>query len=94
MSISSQSLSIRLLSWKYMYVSLDGRVILLNFVLNVIPIFFLSYMKMSVNVWKKIVNIQRRFLWGGLKEESKISWVKWHVSPHRQVGVAPSFRGL
>lgn len=34
-------------------------------------------MKMPVKVWRKTVRIQRRFLWGGVKEDSKISWVSW-----------------
>lgn len=44
--------------------------ILLNSVLNVIHIFSPSFLKMSVTVWKKIVKIQRRFLWRGVKGES------------------------
>lgn len=50
---------------------------LINFLLNVIPIFFMSFLEMLVEVWKKLVQIQRRFLWGGVKGESKISWVSW-----------------
>lgn len=70
-------LSTMLLSWKHSYVSLGGRVILLNSVLNFIPIFFLSLLTMSAKVWKKMVKIQRRFLCGGVKGESKISCLKW-----------------
>lgn len=55
------------------YVSLGGRIVLLNSVLNSIPIFYLSFLKLSARVWRKIVIIQRQFLWGG----NKISWVKW-----------------
>lgn len=40
-------ISRRLLSLKYMYVSMDGRVILLTLVLNVIHIFYLSFYKDS-----------------------------------------------
>jgi hypothetical protein len=43
---------------------MGGRVVLLNSVLNSIPIFFLSYLKMPTKVWKLIVELQRRFLWG------------------------------
>jgi hypothetical protein len=32
---------------------------------------------MSVKVWKEVVKIQRKFLWSGLSNRSKISWVKW-----------------
>lgn len=52
-----------------------GNVVLLNYVLNVILIFYLSFLKMSVKVWRKIVQIQWGFLWGGAKANSKISWV-------------------
>jgi hypothetical protein len=58
-------------------VSLGGRVVLLNSVLSAIPIFYLSLFKMPVGGWKKIVRLQRRFLWGGAAGSSKISWVSW-----------------
>jgi hypothetical protein len=48
-------------------------------VLNAIPIFHLSFLKMLNQVWKKVVRIQREFLWGGVKGGRKISWVKWSV---------------
>lgn len=46
--------------WRHRYVSLGGRVVLLNFVPNVIHMSFLSFSKMFVKVWKKNVKIQRR----------------------------------
>lgn len=52
----------RLHSWKHKYVSLGGRMVLLNYVLNDIPIFFLSFLKMSVKVWKNLVRLQRSLL--------------------------------
>jgi hypothetical protein len=58
-------------------VSLGGWVVLLNYVLNSIPIFYLSFMKMPVKVWKKIVRLQQNFLWGGPKSAKKIAWVSW-----------------
>jgi hypothetical protein len=67
----------RLASWKNKYVSLGGRVVLLNSVLSAIPIFYLSLFKMPVGVWKKLVRMQRRFLWGGAAGNSKINWVRW-----------------
>jgi hypothetical protein len=59
-----QLLTNRLGSWGNKYVSLGGRVILLNSVLNVIPIFYMSVMKMPVTVWKKIVRLQREWING------------------------------
>ena len=72
-------LSSRLDSWGNRYVSLGGRVVLLNYVLNAIPIFYMSVMKMPVLVWKKIVRIQREFLWGGAKRSRSIPWVSWAI---------------
>ncbi|KAK2413278.1 hypothetical protein QL285_036006 [Trifolium repens] len=69
----------RLGSWGNKYVSLGGRIVLINAVLNAIPIFYLSYMKMPLKVWKELVKIQRAFLWAGLSKTSKTCWVKWEV---------------
>lgn len=70
---------IRLFSWGNKYISLGGRIVLLNSILNFIPIFHLSFFKLPVLVWKKIVRLQREFLWGGVGGGRKISWVKWDV---------------
>jgi hypothetical protein len=69
----------RLCSWRNKYISLGGRIVLINSVLNAIPIFHLSFLKLPNKVWKKIVRIQREFLWGGVKGGRKINWVKWSV---------------
>ena len=52
---------------------------LLNSLLNALPIFYLSFYKMPVSVAKKIVRIQREFLWGGTDGGRKINWVSWKV---------------
>lgn len=54
------------------------RVVILNSMLNVILIFFLSFLKMFVMVWENIMNLQRRCLWGGMKSLAKIFWVNWN----------------
>ena len=69
----------RLPSWGNRYLSLGGRIVLLNPVLNVILIFYLSFFKMPVSVASKIVRIQREFLWGGTEGGRKISLVSWKV---------------
>jgi hypothetical protein len=58
-----EALRKRLSTWGNKYVSLGGRIVLLNSVLNAIPIFYLSFLKVLVLVWKKIRRIQREFLW-------------------------------
>lgn len=67
----------RLNLWGNKFISFGGRIVLLNSVLNSIPIFYLSFMRMPVIVWKKLIRIQREFLWGGVSGGKKISWVKW-----------------
>ncbi|PNY05201.1 ribonuclease H [Trifolium pratense] len=69
----------KLNSWGNKHLSLGGRLVLINSILNSIPIFFLSFMKMSVQVIKKVRRIQREFLWGGVKGGKKITGVKWRV---------------
>lgn len=84
-----QLLTSRLGSWGNKFVSLGGRVVLLNSVLNAIPIFYLSVMKMPGKVWKKIVRLQREFLWGGVKRSRSIPWVSWAIvcRPKREGGL-------
>jgi hypothetical protein len=74
-----ENLRKRLFSWRNKHLSFGGRIVLLNAVLNAIPIFFLSFLKLPVKVRKKITRIQREFLWGGARGGKKISWVKWAV---------------
>ncbi|GAU29496.1 hypothetical protein TSUD_360410 [Trifolium subterraneum] len=69
----------RLCSWRNKHISLGGRIVMINAVLNAIPIFHLSFLKMPVLVWKKVVRIQREFLWGCVRGGKKVSWVKWSV---------------
>jgi hypothetical protein len=79
----------RLGSWGNKFVSLGGRIVLINAVLNSLPIFFLSYLKMPVKVWREVVKIQRNFLWGGLKNKKGMCWVKWSeiCKPKREGGL-------
>jgi len=79
----------RLNSWGSKYVSLGGRIVLLNSVLNAIPIFYLSYLKIPAKVVKEVIRIQRNFLWGGARGGRKICWVNWRrvCSPRRKGGL-------
>lgn len=61
------------------YIGLGGRIVVLNLVLNSISIFYLSFLRMPVQVERRIVRIQREFLRGGVRGRKKISWVKWKV---------------
>nr|KYP55770.1 Putative ribonuclease H protein At1g65750 family [Cajanus cajan] len=66
-------------SWKHRHLSIGGRVTLINSVLNVMPIHFLSFFKAPNSVIKEIVTIQRAFLWRGVNDGSKIPLVKWEM---------------
>ncbi|MCH91937.1 LINE-1 reverse transcriptase like, partial [Trifolium medium] len=79
----------RLRSWGNKYVSLGGRIVLINAVLSAIPIFFLAYMRMPLKVWREVVRIQRNFLWGGLSKKRRICWVKWEdlCKPKKEGGL-------
>ncbi|CAJ2631177.1 unnamed protein product [Trifolium pratense] len=52
-------------------------VTLINSVLSSLPLYFFSFFKAPVCVLKELVNIQRKFLWGGSSENKKICWVSW-----------------
>lgn len=51
--------------WSEMFLSLCGRVVLINSVLNSIPLYILSFFKASRKVINEIRSIQIRFLWRG-----------------------------
>jgi hypothetical protein len=67
----------RLKSWGKNHITLGGRIVLINSVLNSIPLFFMSFLKMPSQVVKAVVRIQREFLWGGVKGGRKINWISW-----------------
>jgi len=54
-----------------------GRICLIKFVFWSIPLFYLSLFKMCVIVVKKIVTLQRNFLWSWGSEGRKIAWASW-----------------
>jgi hypothetical protein len=67
----------RLTSWGKKHISLSGRIVMINSVLNSIPIFFMSFLKMPVQVYKRVIRIQRELLWGGVKGGRKVNWISW-----------------
>jgi hypothetical protein len=69
----------KLNSWGNKHISFGGRLVLINSVLNSIRIVFMSFMKMPSQVKKKVIRIQRDFLWGEVNGRKKLSCVKWEV---------------
>lgn len=75
--------------WNERFLSIGGRVTLLNFVLNSIPIYLFSFFRALKCVIRDIIRIQHDFLWGGDSEKRKVAWINWrHVcSPEEQGGL-------
>lgn len=67
----------RLQCWKGRLLSIGGRVTLINSVLNSLPVYLFSFYRAPKGVIRKLVSIQRNFLWGGGEEAKKICWVAW-----------------
>jgi len=70
-------LKTRLSVWKGRFLSMAGRICVIKFVFTAIPLFNLSVFKASESIYKSIISIQRRFMWGWGKENRPISWVSW-----------------
>lgn len=70
----------KLSSWKQKMLSVGGRICLIKSILMTLPLFFLSFFRVPKGVVREAKRIMRTFLWGGVEEDHKISWVKWeHV---------------
>ncbi|KAK1297873.1 hypothetical protein QJS10_CPB14g00976 [Acorus calamus] len=70
----------RLEGWKSSFLSLGGRLTLIQAVLTNLPIYYLSIFKIPKGVLARLECIRRRFLWSGVKEmRRKIPLVKWEV---------------
>ena len=67
----------RLGKWKGRFISMAGRICLIKSVLSSISLLYLSLFKIPSNVLKKIVSLQRNFLWGWRSEGRKIAWLAW-----------------
>ncbi|GLU18032.1 hypothetical protein SLE2022_343540 [Rubroshorea leprosula] len=72
-----QSVEKRLASWKGRFLSMGGRITLINSVLSSLPVFLMSAYLIPKGILLSIDKIRRRFLWGGGAEERKINWVSW-----------------
>ena len=64
----------RLGRWKGRFISMAKRICLIKSVIYAIPLFYLSMFKIPSVVVKKIVKLQRDFLWGSGSAGRKIVW--------------------
>ncbi|XP_058733674.1 uncharacterized protein LOC131605319 [Vicia villosa] len=67
----------RLDKWRGIFLSIGERVVLINSILNAIPLYSLSFYRAPKKVMKEIKSIQRRILWRGVEGGRGISWVSW-----------------
>ncbi|KAI5391407.1 hypothetical protein KIW84_076276 [Lathyrus oleraceus] len=62
----------RISCWNGILLSIGGRIMLIKFVLRSLSIFFITFYKALVTVWKEIESIKNKFLWGGLEVEEDL----------------------
>lgn len=73
----------RLACWQSRFLSMGGRLVLIQSVLNYIPIYRMSLTILPEDIKRKFHGFFSRFLWGGFKDKQKIHLVNWEmiVSP-------------
>ncbi|RVW35813.1 putative ribonuclease H protein [Vitis vinifera] len=82
-----ERISRRLDGWKKTYLSLGGRITLIQSCLSHIPSYFLSLFKIPVSIASKIEKMQRDFLWSGVGEGKRDHLIRWEVvSRPREMG--------
>ncbi|WMV47514.1 hypothetical protein MTR67_040899 [Solanum verrucosum] len=77
----------KLVNWKAQYISLGGRVTLINFVLDSLPTYVMSLFPIPAKVEERLDKLRRDFLWLGNKEGKGPHLFKWQVVQlHKQSG--------
>eukprot|EP00253_Pinus_taeda_P035515 PITA_35515 len=67
----------RLDNWTFRALNLAARVVLLKATIQAIPIYSLSVMAAPKGICNKLVEIYRKFLWGGPKQQKKWALCSW-----------------
>lgn len=67
----------KLATWRGKYFNMAGCVMLINAVLNTIPIFSLSFYRAPSKVINEIKKIQSNFLWNKYEGSHSVHWVSW-----------------
>ncbi|XP_060216840.1 uncharacterized protein LOC132644271 [Lycium barbarum] len=67
----------RLTNWKSQYLSLGGRLTLVNSVLDALPSCMMSVFPAPVSVIKRIDALRRNFFWQGNEDKKKFHLVNW-----------------
>lgn len=75
----SETCEKKLVSLEGQYLSLWGRLTLVNSVLDALPTYMMSLFPMPLNVANKLDEVGRNFLWQGNSPTKKIHLVKWDI---------------
>ncbi|GKU98532.1 hypothetical protein SLEP1_g11525 [Rubroshorea leprosula] len=67
----------KLHTWKGWFLSLGGRITLINSVLSSLPVFWMSLYLIPKGMILLLDKIHRRFLWGGSEGGKRVNWVNW-----------------
>ncbi|XP_015954786.1 uncharacterized protein LOC107479150 [Arachis duranensis] len=65
--------------WKAKVLSKAGKLVLIKSVINSLPVYYLSLYKMPSAVARRIITLQRRFLWGKDDGQPRMALVKWEL---------------
>jgi len=77
----------KLANWKAQYISLGGRVTLINSVLDSLPTYVMSLFPIPAKVEERLDKLRREFLWLGNNEGKGRHLFKWQVVQlHKQSG--------
>ena len=68
----------RLVGWKKLYLSKEGRLTLIKSTLSSLPSYYLSLFPLPMEIARRLEKLQRDFLWGGMGDEPKFHLVNWH----------------
>lgn len=75
-----EKLNKKLGGWAEKFLSIAGRLVLLNSILSALPMHYMSVMRLPEWVIEEIDRIRRRFLWKGAKEQAKgYNLVDWEI---------------
>jgi hypothetical protein len=76
-------------SWKGKYLSVGGRLVLINSVLSSLLMFMLSFFEVPKGVLKKINYFRSRFFWQHDSQKKKYRLTKWSImcQPNNQGGL-------
>ena len=80
----------RLSSWKGKFLSLGGRLVLINSVLSNMVLYMISFFQLPKGVLHRLDYFRSRFFWQGDSERENIDWLNgvWFAVPRTKAGWA------